>query len=156
MKTLSVIFALGLSLGLTVPATAAPTGRQAVENHFAASQEPVRKQLLGVVKGQLAAFKSGDMARAYTFASSEIHRQFAPDEFARMVRGSYPDIASPGAVQFGPVFDDGKRAVVHVTITGTGDKRQTYTYLLHKEKNNWKIGGVYAPEPAPVEGELRT
>jgi hypothetical protein len=102
----------------------------------------VKKELTAVIDAQLAAFRTGDYAQAYTFAAQEIRGMFPVATFETMVKSGYPLIAHSTNAQYGLAFDTGAEAVITVRVEG-GDKTTEYQYLLKKETAGWKISGVF-------------
>jgi len=105
--------------------------------------EVVKKELTSVIEGQLAAFRAGDFARAYTFAASEIRGMFPVGVFETMVKNGYPLIAHSTTAHFGLAFDTGNEAVVTVRVIAADDTSIEYQYMLKKESSGWKIAGVF-------------
>jgi hypothetical protein len=105
------------------------------------SSPAMKEKLQAVIRQQLEAFRRNDYAAAYTFAASAIRAQFPMQAFEKMVRTGYPLIAKSTDVSFGISLDDGERAVVTVRITA-GEKAETYQYLLERDGDDWRIGGV--------------
>ena len=124
----------------TPAASATPTPSPAAGAH--AVTEPVKKELIAVVDGQLAAFRANDYAKAFTFASAGIQSMFAPEDFEKMVKAAYPVIAHSVSSEYGVMFDTGEEAVVNVRVQDGDKKSVEYQYLLKKESGNWKINGV--------------
>ncbi len=115
------------------------------------SGDRVRAALTNVIESQLAAFRVDDFARAYTFAAAPIQRQFQAADFETMVRRGYPSIADSESASFGIALDNGREAVVLVSVRGSDHRTARYNYLLVREKGVWKITGVVeAPPPAGV------
>jgi hypothetical protein len=71
-----------------------------------------------------------------------------------MVKSSYPSIAKSTDVIFGLTLDDGDKAVVNVRVVGEKDESVSYQYLLQREGEEWRIGGVYKlreeAKPTPI------
>ena len=102
----------------------------------------MKKELTTVIEAQLAAFRANDYNKAFSFASSELQSLFAPDEFERMVKASYPVVAQSVAADYGIAFDTGDEAVVSVRVENAAKKSVEYHYLFKKEAGAWKISGV--------------
>ena len=107
-----------------------------------ASTESVKKELTTVIDGQLAAFRANDYTKAYTFAAAEIKSMFALGDFEAMVKKGYPIISRSTASEYGIMFDTGEEAVVNVRVQTAEKQSVEYQYLLKKEADGWKIGGV--------------
>ncbi len=121
---------------------AAPGGRAAEAEAMHYSKADVRKELVGVVDGQLAAFRAGDFARAYTFAARPLRAHFTLKEFSAMVTHSYPFIAHNERDEPGLPMDDGETATLPVRVFGAGGKSADYRYQLTREADGWHISGV--------------
>jgi hypothetical protein len=106
------------------------------------SEQSTRRQLIQVVDSQLAAFRKGDYADAYTHASAVLKEQMSVVALEHMVRNSYPAIANSRDAGFGMVFDNGDVGVVNVAVEDKSGRIVHYEYILRHEKAGWKIGGV--------------
>jgi hypothetical protein len=111
------------------------------------SEDGVRKELIGVIQSQLAAFRKDDYPKAYHYAASNIRDSLSLPVFERMVRRAYPVIAQSSGAQFGVIVDNGDEAVVDVLIEGGPGREAQYQYFLTRELTGWKISGV-ARKPA--------
>ncbi|MFM8470009.1 MAG: DUF4864 domain-containing protein, partial [Limisphaerales bacterium] len=101
------------------------------------------------------AFRDGDYARAYSFAASGIQQQFDVAAFERMVKDGYPIIAYWRAVSFGDVEDNGREAVVLVSVQGRGGRTRFFRYVLVREANEWRINGVMEVSVSPAtQGQI--
>jgi hypothetical protein len=112
------------------------------------SSAALKKELTGIVESQLAAFRANDYAKAYSFAASELQTIYSLQDFETMVKGAYPIIAKSSGAEFGMVFDQGEKALVHVRVENTAEKRSAqYRYLFQKEAHGWRITGVFEIKP---------
>jgi Domain of unknown function (DUF4864) len=104
------------------------------------------EQIAAAIEAQLAAFRAGDVEKAYGYASEALRTQTPLRAFARLVQQSYPEIWQSTRAEFGLVRDNGTRAtvVVHVFAKETD---AAYDYVLFKETGGWRIGGVLRHEP---------
>lgn len=127
---------------------AALFGREAAagEAVMRASKPGVRADIMTTINGQLAAFRAGDVARAFTFAAAELQKQKPLSDFTAIVRTSYPEIWANRRAEFGIVRDDGARATVTVQVYGR-ESDAAYDYTLKKEPAGWRIFGVVRHEP---------
>jgi hypothetical protein len=106
--------------------------------------EPVMKQL--------DAFRRGDFAAAYAFASAEIRQRFDRAHFEEMVRSGYPEIARSVFA----VVADGERApngnvYLVLKIRGANGVSIEAVYEMVSEAGDWKINGVVTkPDPGAV------
>ena len=165
---MSLPFAVCLLFFLVTPGHVQPLHRSTAE---------VRRQVVGVVESQFAAFRDGDYALAYSFAASGLQQQLtvaaseqtkdgrllpqaelakrAVAAFERMVKDGYPIIAYWRAVSFGEVEDNGREAVVQVSVQGRGGRTRFFRYVLVREGNAWRISGVEEVNLSPaVQGQM--
>ncbi len=143
---MSLPFAVCLLFFLVTPGSVQPLHRSSAE---------VRRQVVGVVESQFAAFRDGDYALAYSFAASGLQQQLTVAAFERMVKDGYPVIAYWRAVSFGAVEDNGREAVVLVSVQGRGGRTRFFRYVLVREENAWRISGVEEVNLSPgVQGQM--
>ena len=128
---LAALVALGLGL---VPGRGADGGGRA-------SKPEVRKEVVAVIEGQLAAFREGDTKKAHAFGAATLRAQRPLRQFLQIVRTSYPEIWANTRAEFGVVRDDGTRATVLVQVFSKED-RADYDYGLVKEPEGWRIDSV--------------
>jgi hypothetical protein len=140
MKRIGLRLLLGAWL-LTVAAAGADSAAMPI------SKPAVSDQIVKVIEAQLAAFRAGDVAKAYTFASEPLRQQTPAPAFARIVQQNYPEIWQSTRAEFGLARDDGKRATVIVHVFAAKSDA-AYDYVLFKENGGWKIGGVLRHEPS--------
>jgi hypothetical protein len=101
------------------------------------------------VLDQLAAFRRGDWAAAYAFASSAIQAQFGPEAFRAMVTRGYAPIARSATARVGRVEAlDGHRGLVEVRVEGENGETIDALYELLEEQGVWRVNGVLT---RPVE-----
>jgi len=100
-----------------------------------------RKEVVAVIEGQLAAFRAGDVNKAYSLAAVPLRAQTPQRTFAAIVKTSYPEIWSNTRAEFGLVRDDGARATV-IAHVYSEDGYAAFDYVLLKERNGWRIGSV--------------
>ena len=114
-----------------------------------AAEEPkpstpaMKEKLHAVIRGQLEAFRKDDYAAAYKFAAAGIREQFPLAAFETMVKSNYPAIAKSEEAVFGLTLDDGEKAAVNVRVVGPKHESVSYQYLLERDGDDWRIGGVY-------------
>lgn len=114
-----------------------------------ASTPGVRKEIVGVIEAQLAAFRKGDVAKAHTFAAADLRAQKPLSVFKAIVQENYPEIWSNTRAEFGIVRDNGTQATVTVHVySKAGDA--DYDFTLAQERAGWRIYGVvrHAPKQA--------
>ena len=114
-----------------------------------ASKPETRQEIVAVIEAQLAAFRKGDAAKAYTYAAADLRAQKPLRVFTGIVQENYPEIWSNTRAEFGIVRDNGREGAVTVQVySKAGDA--AYDFTLAKEKAGWRIYGVvrHAPKQA--------
>lgn len=107
-----------------------------------ASKPEVRKEVVTSIEGQLAAFRAGDVKKAYALAAAALRAQTPQKQFQRIVETNYPEIWKNTRCEIGLVRDDGARAGVLVQVF-TKDGSAGYDYTLVKERDGvWRIDSV--------------
>lgn len=128
--------ALGLGAGSHIRA----------EGSLRASRPEVKKAVLDVINGQLAALRAGDVAKAHGFASSTLRAQTPLRAFVAIVQANYPELWANERAEYGIVRDDGTRARVLVQVFVEGG-HATFDYVLVRERGVWRIGSVLRHDP---------
>jgi hypothetical protein len=111
-----------------------------------ASKPEVKKEIVAVIEAQLAAFRKGDAAKAYGFASAALRAQKPLRVFTGIVQSSYPEIWANTRAEFGIARDDGANAIVTVQVYSKSEDA-AYDFTLTKEIAGWRINGVLRHEP---------
>lgn len=111
-----------------------------------ASTPEVRKQVVSVIEGQLAAFRKSEVEKAYGYAAAPLRAQKSLRDFVAIVRNNYPEIWSNTRAEFGIVRDDGGQATVTVKVYSE-DGDAAYDFTLAKEPAGWRIFGVLRHAP---------
>ncbi|MEO7415005.1 MAG: DUF4864 domain-containing protein [Opitutaceae bacterium] len=143
MKRVPLLLILG-AIFCSVPAFAL------AEAALPISKPAVSEQITGVIAAQLAAFRAGEVEKAYSYAAEPLRLQTPAPAFARIVQQSYPEIWRNTRADFGLVRDDGKRATLVVRVFAEGADA-AYDYVLFKEAAGWRIGGVLRHEPSAAK-----
>jgi hypothetical protein len=117
-----------------------------------ASKREVKKEVVAVIEAQLTAFRKGDIARAYTYAASELKAQKPLPVFSAIAKQNYPEIWANTRAEFGIVRDDSRRATVTVQVYSKNDDA-AYDFTLAREREGWRIYGVVRHAP-PQTGKL--
>lgn len=128
---------LWLTAGMAV--TAADSGQRA-------SRLDVRKDVVVVIEAQLAAFRKGEVEKAYGYAAADLRAQKPLRAFTAIVQGNYPEIWASTRAEFGIVRDDGTRATVTVQVYSK-EADAAYDFTLTRERAGWRIYGVVRHEP---------
>jgi hypothetical protein len=133
---LGILFLLSLGLGSNLGAA---------ESDFRVSKREVRRAVIRAVDGQLAAFRDGNVGKAYDYAAAELRFQTSMRRFAAIVRENYPEIWKNTRAEYGLVRDDGTHATVLVVVYA-GKTEATFDYVLLRERGAWRIGSVLRHE----------
>jgi hypothetical protein len=128
-----------LLMWLALCITAGPHIR--AEGALRASRPEVKRAVLEVIDGQLAALRAGDVTKAYGFAASTLRAQTPLRAFVAIVQTNYPELWANERAEYGIVRDDGSRARVLVQVFSEG-RDATFDYVLVRERGIWKIGSV--------------
>lgn len=140
---LAVAVLWSASLALLAQSPEPASGEGSAPSPKASSAE-LKEKLKKVVQGQLEAFRKGDFIAAYGFAAKGIREQFPIEAFETMVKANYAAIAQSTESVFGLILDDGKVALVNVRVVGANKESVNFRYLLEREGDEWRIGGVIA------------
>lgn len=110
------------------------------------SKPAVSEQIAMVIEAQLAAFRAGEVEKAYGYSAAALRVQMPLRAFARMVQVNYPEIWQSTRAELGLVRDNGARATVVVQVFAK-ESAAAYDYILFKEPAGWRIGGVLRHTP---------
>ena len=109
------------------------------------ADETAQKQAQDIIRGQIEAFKSGQDAAAYSFASPMV-KGFFPEVsiFMDMVKRGYQPVYNPKNYDFGRTKEPADGTVIQeVLVTGPDGKPWTAIYTLVRQTDgSWKINGV--------------
>ena len=111
-----------------------------------ASKPEVRREIVAVIDAQLAAFRAGDVRKAYGYASADLRAEKPLRMFAAIVQENYPEIWKNTRAEFGLVRDDGGQATLLVHLFGK-DGDAAYDYTLVKERSGWRIRAILRHAP---------
>ena len=140
------IIVLGCALGIVLVALTLCWERWYLLRHlgrpFQLSEAPMKGELSRVIDAQLAAFREGDFATAYTFAAASLQSEMSPETFEEMVKSSFPPIAHSRSASFGIMLDNGENAAVNVSVVSELGRTYYYQYILEREPKGWRIIGV--------------
>jgi hypothetical protein len=104
-----------------------------------------------VIDRQFGAFRDGDPARAFEFASPMIQGLFgSPERFGEMVAQGYPMVWSPGELRFGGVRTEQGHEVQTVIVTAQDGSVHVLEYRMIQSEGGWKINGVRIIPPAGI------
>ncbi|MBS0663947.1 MAG: DUF4864 domain-containing protein [Verrucomicrobia bacterium] len=105
------------------------------------SRPAVREALIGTVRAQLDAIRAEDWPRAYQLASKAFRSVVDLRGFRVLVTRTYPVVWKNTRAEFTPPRDNGLAAIVPARIY-SGTDSMTYLWLLVKEGDAWRVGGV--------------
>jgi len=119
--------------------------------HVAAG--PARREALATIGDQLAAIRTGDADRAWSYQSRGLHRNFHSSArmFVQAITRGYPEFGHAQSAAFGPVWMDaaGGHADVVVTVRGRNGRLARGYYLLVREDGGYKVAGVAGGQALP-------
>lgn len=100
-----------------------------------------RKESRAVIEAQLEAFKQGDSAKAFSFATPNIQTMFGdPETFMQMVRKGYDVVVKPVNVRFVKFETDGMNALHAVQMIDRQKTLWNVYYVLQKRPDgSWRI-----------------
>lgn len=116
------------------------------DDSLRASKPEVRREIVAVIESQLAAFRAGEVKKAYSQASAALRAQKPLQVFVAIVRENYPEIWANTRAEIGLVRDDGAEATVLVHVFGQRSDA-AYDYTLVKERTGWRIAAVLRHAP---------
>lgn len=117
-----------------------------------ASKPAVKAEIVAVIEGQLAAFRAGEVGKAYAYAAAVLQSQMPVRSFARLVRDGYPEIWANTRVEFGLVRDNGQLATLTARVFAKDGTSAVYDYVMAKEDDVWRIAGVLRHEKKGEKG----
>jgi hypothetical protein len=112
--------------------------------------DPTDADIRAVISGQIDAFRAGDVAGAFDYASDGIRQIFGTaDNFGTMVGRGYAMVIAPAEVQYSELRDEGGALVQRVLIRDGSGVWHALDYLMVEQDGGWRIGGVdLLAEPA--------
>lgn len=109
----------------------------------APSAQAQSAEIEGTITAQIEAFKDDDFEQAFTYASPTIQGLFGtPENFGRMVRGGYPMVWRPGAVEYLELRETAGFLFQKVIITDGDGVMHLLEYQMVNLGGAWKINGV--------------
>ncbi|MFU8833836.1 MAG: DUF4864 domain-containing protein [Roseovarius sp.] len=100
-----------------------------------------------VIEAQIEAFRVGDLARAYRFASPMIQQKFGtPEVFGRMVEQGYPMVWRPSEVIFLEAREIGDRLWQEVFLRDMAGRGWIADYEMIEENGTLRVNGVHLRE----------
>lgn len=112
---------------------------------WAEASDADKAQFRQIISDQMAAFRAGDAATAFGFASPALQAKFGSAAmFMEMVRGGYQPVYRPKAVDFGAVVDRLQGPEQQVFVTGPDGGRYLAHYMMERQPDgSWRISGCY-------------
>jgi ketosteroid isomerase-like protein len=119
----------------------------------AAVSDGDRTEIQRVIASQIDAFRHGDGAGAFGFASPNIQEMFGDaTHFMAMVKQGYAPVYNPKAVRFGDLVTVDGRLVQRVDLIGPDGLHARALYTMEKEADgSWKINGCALTKPDDVQ-----
>ena len=96
-----------------------------------------------MIEAQLAAFRSDDAPRAFSFASDPIRDIFGmPENFIAMVRSQYPVVVAPASVVFLKIEHDNGATLQPVQMSDDRGQLWLAVYSMQRDaQGSWRING---------------
>ena len=113
----------------------------------AAQEGPIQN----TIRAQIEAFQADDFARAFTFASPNIHALFGtPQAFGKMVREGYPMVYRPTDVAMLELRFIGGAYWQRVRVTDAKGRVYWLDYQMIERPEGWRINAVRMQEAPDV------
>lgn len=137
-RSLRFISALSLALPLAAALLFAPLAPRAAQ-----AQQTGEAAIPDVISRQIEAFRAGDMATAFTFASPGLQRYFvSPEYFGQMVLGGYQMVTNPQEMRFLDRRAQDGRIVQRLFVRGADGREYMLDYHMIEAEGRWRINGV--------------
>lgn len=112
------------------------------------SAEAQDDEIAAVISGQLAALAESDFGTAYKFASPSVQARVpTTDDFAAMVKGSFPMMLTVSEVDFVDLFPTQQSILQRVRITSEDGNDFWFAYEMIVVNGAWRINGVSRLRP---------
>ena len=116
-----------------------------------AAADPASDGIQATISSQIDAFRAGDMAGAFDFASQGIRQIFGTSEtFGGMVERGYAMVIDPVELRYGDLRSEAAGPVQRVLVRDAGGVWHALDYLMVEEDGAWRIGGVEIVTAPPV------
>lgn len=103
------------------------------------------------IRAQIQAFQDDDFARAFTFASPNIHALFGtPQAFGKMVREGYPMVYRPADIAMLDLRFIGGAYWQRVRVTDAKGRSFWLDYQMIERPEGWRINAVQMQEAPDV------
>lgn len=119
-------------------------GTAAAQDRAANDIDPLdRREIAGVILGQMAAFKAGNGYAAFAFSASNVREKFgSPEMFMQMIREDYQPVYNPRSVTFGSLIASPLGPVQPVFILDPDAVAYVAYYLMERGGDGrWRIAG---------------
>ncbi len=104
-----------------------------------AQEEPIQD----TIEAQIEAFRAGDFASAFTYASPTIQGIFGnPANFQAMVTQGYPMVVDPEFVEMQELREIAGNLWQKVRITDRAGRGWILDYQMQEGPDGWRINGV--------------
>lgn len=114
----------------------------------ASSAEAQEEEIAAVISGQLAAFAESEFGTAYKFASPSVQAQVpTTDDFAAMVKGSFPMMLAVSEVDFVDFYPTQQSILQRVKMTSEDGTNYWFAYEMIVVNGAWRINGVSRLRP---------
>ena len=120
-----------------------PAGVMAAEGGPAGVGPAERSAIRAVIESQMAAFGRDDGEAAFSYASPSIRARFgSADNFMEMVRGGYPAVYRPRAVDFQELITSEGTLLQLVRVVGPDGVPMIAAYEMERQPDgSWRING---------------
>ena len=113
-----------------------------------AAEDGDEAAIRAVIAAQMEAFRQGETARAFDYASPALRMFFgSPARFGAMVEGGYPAIWHPGELRFLGLREEAGRRVERILLRDAAGAVRLYDYAMIATPEGWRIDGVWPVEP---------
>ncbi|MEX3314242.1 DUF4864 domain-containing protein [Sulfitobacter sp. PS-8MA] len=100
-------------------------------------------EIEATINSQFDAFRAGDFAGAFEYATPQLQRFFqTPENFRQMVTSGYPMVQNPAEVRFLDRRAAGSDFYQVVQITDAGGFTHLLAYLMRQTDAGWRIAAV--------------
>ncbi len=109
-----------------------------------------RREIAAVIAGQLQAFRRGDAAAAFAYASPLLQAQYStPASFMAMVRAGYGAVLEAQQALFQDLVSYRGYPTQRVLLMDAKDRAVTALYLMRRDSGGgWRIAGCILVAPA--------
>ncbi|HEX9997045.1 MAG TPA: DUF4864 domain-containing protein [Abditibacterium sp.] len=102
-----------------------------------------RAAVAASIRAQLDAFKRDDWAKAATYQSENLRRNFRSlAQFRSIIESTYPQFANYASISFDQARALGDRVEIAVRLVGKDGVKVAAIYQMHKEKGIYRVEGV--------------